>query len=160
MAGQKITEAINRPKVLAVASEGGHFNQLMMLRPGLEKSGNVSYMTTLEGLADQFGAHPSKIIPDCNARTPLKAASCFLVCGWHLIRQRPNFIVTTGALPGIIVLLWGRLLGAQTLWIDSIANAEELSASGRLARKVAHQTLSQWAHVATAEGVGHEGSVL
>jgi hypothetical protein len=57
-------------------------------------------------------------------------------------------------------ILLGRLTGARTLWIDSIANSERMSSSGRLARKLAHRTISQWPEVATAEGVECWGSVL
>jgi hypothetical protein len=146
-------------RLLAVASAGGHFNQLMLLRPGFEGH-QVLYLTTLPGLAEAEGALPSARIPDCNANTPLRALACFAVTGWQVLRHRPHAVVTTGALPGVIALALGRLVGARTLWIDSIANAEELSASGRLARRIAHHTLSQWPAVAAAEGVGYEGAVL
>ena len=69
-------------------------------------------------------------------------------------------IVTTGALPGVIGIALGRLIGARTLWIDSIANGEEMSQSGRRARMLATRCLSQWPEVAAAERVGYSGSVL
>jgi hypothetical protein len=142
-----------------VASAGGHFNQLMQLRPGLEGQA-VTYATTMPGLAAQFGATPAVLVPDCNADTPLRALACFVATGWRMARLRPHAVVTTGALPGVIAILWGRAFGARTLWVDSIANAETLSASGRLARRVAHVTLSQWPSVAEAEGVAFRGAVL
>jgi hypothetical protein len=148
-----------RKTVFAIASAGGHFNQLMLLRPGFEGQ-EVTYLTTLPGLAETFGALPVRLIPDCNADTPLRVLVCCFVTGWQVLRHRPDAIVTTGALPGVIALAWGRTIGARTLWIDSIANAEKLSASGRLARRIAHCTLSQWPAVAEAEGVGYEGAVL
>lgn len=131
----------------------------MQLRPGFAGQ-RVTYATTLPGLAAQFDAHPALRLPDCNAKTPLRALACVAVTGWHMIRLRPDAVITTGALPGVIAVGWGRLVGARTLWVDSIANAEELSASGRLARRIAHVTLSQWPSVATAHGTGYEGSVL
>jgi hypothetical protein len=149
----------SRP-VLAVASAGGHFNQLMLLRPGFEGQ-QVIYVTTLAGLAEEFGALPARRVPDCNANTPLRALGCLAVTGWHVMRLRPRAVVTTGALPGVFALFWGRVAGARTLWIDSVANAEELSSSGRMARRIAHCTLSQWPAVAAAEdGVEYQGSVL
>lgn len=149
-------------RILVVASAGGHFQQLMALRPGYAEApqARVTYMTTLPGLADQFGAAPQITVPDCNADTPVAAFRAGLVIGWHIVRLRPHVIVTTGALPGLFALLWGRLTGARTLWVDSVANAEELSTSGRLARRVAHLTLSQWPEVAAATGTRYEGSVL
>lgn len=146
-------------RVLAVASAGGHFQQLMQMRGGYE-AGEVHYVTTLPGLAEAFRAEPAHLAPDCNANTPLRALACAAAMMWHVLRIRPHVVVTTGALPGVLALACGRLAGARTLWIDSIANAEEMSSSGRLARRIAHLTLSQWPAVAEAEGVGFEGSVL
>lgn len=145
--------------ILAVASAGGHFQQLMALRPGLDGA-RVSYMTTLPGLAAEFGAAPQITVPDCNADTPLAALRCLAVIGWHMARLRPDIVITTGALPGLIALVWGRVFFARTLWVDSIANAETLSASGRLARRIAHLTLSQWPEVAARTGTRYEGSIL
>lgn len=148
-----------KTRVLAVASAGGHFNQLMLMRPGFQHH-DVTYLTTLAGLADQFGASPARIVPDCNANTPLRAARTMLAVGWQMLRLRPHVVISTGALPGVMALAWGRLLGARTIWVDSVANAEELSASGKLATKFAHLTLSQWPGVAESAGVVYEGSVL
>lgn len=116
-------------RILAIASAGGHFNQLMLLRPGYDGH-QVTYLTTLPGLADQFGARPNLLVPDCNADTPLKAARSFAVIGANMLRLRPHVVISTGALPGLMALAWGRVLGAHTIWVDSVANAEELSASG------------------------------
>lgn len=151
-----------RTRILAVASAGGHFQQLIALRPGYAEAetARVTYMTTLVGLAEEFGAAPQITVPDCNADTKIAALRSALVVGWHVLRLRPHVIVTTGALPGFFALLWGRVTGARTLWIDSVANAEELSTSGRLARRVAHLTLSQWPEVAASTGTRYEGSVL
>lgn len=147
-------------RVLAVASAGGHFNQLMLLRPGLEGH-RVTYITTLPGLAEEFGALPARRVPDCNADTPLRALACLFATGRHILCLRPQTVITTGALPGVIALFWGRIVGARTLWIDSVANTETLSSSGRLARRIAHSTLSQWPVVAAAEdGVEYHGSIL
>jgi hypothetical protein len=46
------------------------------------------------------------------------------------------------------------------LWIDSIANSERLSSSGRLAKKIAHRVVSQWPEVAEREGVACWGAVI
>lgn len=146
-------------RIVAIASAGGHFNQLMLLRPGFAHH-RVTYLTTLPGLADQFAAQPNELVPDCNVNTPLKAAWAAIVVFWRLLRIRPHVVISTGALPGLLALGLGRLLGAHTIWIDSVANAEELSASGRLAARVAHLILSQWESVANATGTRYEGSVL
>ncbi len=51
-------------------------------------------------------------------------------------------------------------MGARTIWVDSLANAEKMSTSGRLARHVADLRLSQWQSVAQAEGADFAGRLL
>jgi UDP-N-acetylglucosamine:LPS N-acetylglucosamine transferase len=146
-------------RVLAVASAGGHWQQLMLLKDGFAGHGTL-FLTTLKGLPEQFDARPACILRDCNRNDLVGIGICTLQLCWHLLRFRPNAVVSTGALPGVIALALGRALGAKTVWIDSVANAEEMSMSGRLAKRFAHHWLSQWQHVAEAEGAEYEGAVL
>ena len=148
-----------KKRVIAVASGGGHWQQLMLLRPAFAHH-DVRYLTTLAGLADAFDAAPAYLVPDCNRNRPFEAVRCVLSVGWYMLRVRPHVVVSTGALPGVIALALGRMTGARTIWVDSIANAEEMSASGRLARRFAHLWLAQWPDVAAAEGAEYAGAVL
>ncbi|WP_245893415.1 UDP-N-acetylglucosamine transferase subunit ALG14 [Devosia naphthalenivorans] len=69
--------------------------------------------------------------------------------------------MTTGSFPALMALGVARmLLGARTIWIDSVANCQALSTSGRLARRVADVWLTQWPHLATVDGPEHWGAVL
>jgi UDP-N-acetylglucosamine:LPS N-acetylglucosamine transferase len=146
-------------KVLAIASGGGHWQQLMQVRPAFEGCA-VSYATTIPGLPEEFEAFPAQIVPDCSRDTPLQVPRCVWAI-WRLIRaSRPDVVVSTGALPGVIALALARRRGAHTIWVDSVANAEEMSASGRLARRFADDWLTQWPHVAQATGATYAGSVL
>ena len=149
-------------KLLAVASAGGHWQQLMELRPAWEElaGGEVLYATTLADLPDQFGADPAVIIPDCNRNSPVAVLRCAWAL-WRVMRRaRPAVVISTGALPGVLALVTGRLFGARTIWLDSVANAEEMSMSGRLARRFADLWLSQWPEVAKAHGARYIGSIL
>ena len=146
-------------RVLAIASAGGHWQQLMLMRSAF-KHHDLHFATTLNGLAQEFEANPASTLPDCNRNTPFRIVWCLLVSAVLLLRLRPHVIVSTGALPGIIAIALGRLIGAQTIWVDSVANAEELSFSGKIAVRIAHVTLSQWRAPAMAAGVTYAGSVL
>ena len=77
-----------------------------------------------------------------------------------ILRERPAAIVTTGAAPGYFAIRFGRLLGARTVWLDSIANIDELSLSGKLASRHADLCLTQWPHLAGDGGVRFEGAVV
>lgn len=78
-----------------------------------------------------------------------------------LRRFRPDLIVTTGAAPGLLAILIGRFVGCRSVWIDSVANVEELSLSGRLTKRWANVRLTQWPQLACERsGVLYIGTVL
>jgi hypothetical protein len=79
---------------------------------------------------------------------------------FRLVQLRPDVVVSTGAAPGYFAITLGALIGARTVWVDSIANAEKLSLSGRQAGKRAHLWLTQWAHLSSNQGPYYCGSVL
>ncbi|WP_033927461.1 glycosyl transferase [Sphingomonas sp. 35-24ZXX] len=145
-------------RVLAIATSGGHWDQLMRLRPAFDDQ-RVTYVTTLDGIAQRAGV-TARLVPDCNRNERTKMIACAVHLAVIMLVARPQFIITTGALPGLIACAFGRLIGARSLWIDSIANGEEMSMSGNKARSVATVCLSQWPEVAELEGVAHWGAVL
>jgi len=79
---------------------------------------------------------------------------------WVLLKERPDIVLSTGAAPGFLALRLGRLFGAKTIWIDSIANVESLSLSGQRIGKHADVWLTQWEHLAKPEGPIYIGAVL
>ena len=144
-----------KKRVLALASGGGHFVQLLRLRPALE----VHYATVhVESRAEVGNADFYSFRDVSRAdwwRLPLTLFDITKI----LLKVRPDVIVTTGALPPLIALILVKPFNVKMLWIDSIANSETLSGSGKLARKIATQTLTQWPSLAEAD-VAHWGSVL
>jgi len=154
----------NRPnrrsrKVLAVASGGGHWEQLMLLRPKLEEY-DVRFATTDADIALQRGIANADTLPDCNQNKPFKSALCAFVAAWIVMKHRPHVVLSTGAAPGFFCLMAGRMIGARTLWIDSVANGEQLSMCGKLSKRFAHQCLTQWPEVADEPRVKYRGAVL
>lgn len=145
-------------KVLAVASEGGHWIELQRLIPAFEKQ-TVRFVTTNADLAKQT-QHKTEIVVDANLKGKIKLLIMFTQMLIIVIKYRPNVVISTGAAPGFAAILWGKLLGAKTIWIDSIANAEELSKSGRNVKKIADVWLTQWEHLASQEGPLYKGKVL
>jgi UDP-N-acetylglucosamine:LPS N-acetylglucosamine transferase len=147
------------PRVLAVASGGGHWIQLQRLRPAFEGC-EVAFASVFPDYREDVAGHRFYVAPDATRRDawklPLLAASLFAT----ILRERPDVIVTTGALPGLVAIAIGRLLGRRTMWVDSIANAERFSTSGRHARRFASVWLSQWPEVAAKEGAECWGAVL
>lgn len=74
--------------------------------------------------------------------------------------EKPDIVISTGAAPGYFALRFGKWHGARTVWVDSIANADELSMTARIVRPYADLWLTQWAHLASPNGPEYAGSVL
>lgn len=147
------------PRLLAAASGGGHWIQLLRLRDSFQGF-DTAFVSMFDSYAGLVEGHRYYVVPDAH-RFELTA---FVPVFWRalkiMLKERPSAVVTTGSAPMLCFILLGRLMGARTLWIDSIANSERMSSSGRLARKLAHKTVSQWPEVAAREGVDSWGSVL
>lgn len=157
---EAVNETIQRPvKVLAISSGGGHWEELVLLRPALEQF-DVEFATTDEDLAVRDGLGRIHLIADSNRDRPLQALRT-VTDAWRIVRAvRPDVVVTTGALPGLFALIIARLHGARTIWIDSIANSDKPSMSGNCARFFATAWLTQWEHLARPNGPLYRGALL
>jgi UDP-N-acetylglucosamine:LPS N-acetylglucosamine transferase len=146
-------------KVLAVASQGGHWEQMMLLRDMLERH-DTWFATTDPALPARAGIERAFILPDCNRDRKLDSMRCVIEAMRIVAKVRPDVVLSTGAAPGFFCMMAGRMLGARVLWIDSVANAEQLSMCGKLSQKLAHRCLTQWEHLARPEGPHYAGNLL
>ncbi|WP_426011642.1 glucuronosyltransferase [Caulobacter sp. DWR2-3-1b2] len=148
-------------RVLLVASAGGHWVQLARLVPAFEGM-DVKFVTTVAGGRAPMGRRAVAVVWDASQSSPWRLPPMMAQMMVVLIRFRPDIIVTTGAAPGVVALWLGKiLLGARTVWIDSVANSEKVSLSARLVEGKADLRLTQWAHLAdAAKGIDYFGAVL
>jgi UDP-N-acetylglucosamine:LPS N-acetylglucosamine transferase len=145
-------------KVMAVASAGGHWEQMQILAKAFDGQ-EVLFVTTKQALLDQAGL-AGVVVKDCNRDSIADTLRCVVQCLRLVLSVRPKAVVSTGAAPGLLCLACGRLVGARAIWVDSFANVEKLSMSGKLARFVAHDWLTQWAHLAGPKGPRYSGELL
>ncbi len=133
--------------------------QLLRLRPAWEGC-DIAYATVHADCAAQVPGARFFRFRDASRKNPLG----FGVVAMQLLRAvlavRPDVIVTTGSAPALLAILFGRMIGARTLWIDSIANSETMSSSGLRARKLAHMCVTQWPELAAEPRPLYWGSVL
>jgi len=147
-----------RVRLLAVASSGGHWVQLLRLMPAFAEC-DAAFIST----SDSGSQVPRKRfyqVADGNRWDKLGIVRMSFAIAVILLRERPQVIISTGAAPGYIALRLGQLLGAKTIWIDSIANVDELSMSGRMIGRHTDLWLTQWTHLARPEGPHFAGTVL
>lgn len=137
-------------KVLLVSSGGGHAVQARLL-----KSAFTGYDVEHLVARDEGGA-----LSECSLKTLWKVPTCLVKAARFLRKMRPDIVVSTGALPGLLTIFAARFFGAQTIWVDSVANARTLSISGRAARWIAHNSYSQWPDVAENSSVKYAGAVI
>ena len=99
-------------------------------------------------------------VPEATRWDKLRLVHQALVVLWILLRTYPEVVVSTGASPGFFAMLFGRLLRRKTIWVDSVANVDELSLSGKQARRFSDLWLTQWQHLARPEGPKYFGSLV
>jgi UDP-N-acetylglucosamine:LPS N-acetylglucosamine transferase len=149
----------HRPRrILAVSSSGGHWVQLSRLRPAFEGH-DVAYLTTDPGYRAEVAPSRFYTVRDASRWNKLALAASALKVLYVVLRERPSVVVSTGAAPGYLAVRFAKLLGAQTAWVDSVANVDELSLSGQMASTQADLCLTQWPHLAGGR-VDYRGTVL
>ena len=147
-------------KVLAVASGGGHWLELRRLYPAFD-SLDIAFVSVHPAYAEQVPSHRFYAVRGVTRwdRWGLIVLAAQLLR--ILLIERPSVVITTGSAPGLFALTIAKvILRARTMWIDSIANCEELSASGLRARHVADIWLTQWPSLERPDGPAYWGAVL
>lgn len=143
-------------RILAIASSGGHWLQLHAIAANLP--GEVVFATTQPPPTAIAGV--IHYLPDASKTHPLRVALLLLHVVVLLVRLNPTHVVTTGAAPGCLAVILGRLMGRRVVFVDSIANAEGLSLSGRIAARCGLPTLTQWPHLHGRAGARYAGDVF
>jgi exopolysaccharide biosynthesis glucuronosyltransferase PssD len=148
-----------RPKLMAIASGGGHWVQLLRLTPAFVNC-DVTFVSVDEFYRSQVPQQKFYVVNDATRWNKFGLIRMSMKLAWLILMNRPDIIISTGAAPGYVGLRLGRLLGARTIWIDSIANVERLSLSGQKIGRYADLWLTQWPHLAQTGGPHYSGAVI
>ncbi|MFX0139594.1 MAG: UDP-N-acetylglucosamine--LPS N-acetylglucosamine transferase [Candidatus Hodarchaeota archaeon] len=146
-------------KIIAISSGGGHWIQMLRLRKAFSEC-DVVYVTVDKGYHKIVADSKFYKIIDANQDTKFSLLITAINILYIVIKERADIIISTGAAPGYFGILFGKIFGAKTIWIDSIANSECLSLSGAKVRKFADLYLTQWEHLAKEDGPYYSGSIL
>jgi UDP-N-acetylglucosamine:LPS N-acetylglucosamine transferase len=151
--------AARRLKVLLVASGGGHWVQLMRVASAFAEHECV-FVTTVTGCEREVGDARLHLVADANRWNRFGLLKLALRMLLIVLRERPDVVVSTGAAPGYFALRFGKLCGAKTTWLDSVANIDRLSLSGEMVESYADLWLTQWPHLSRPQGPFYQGAVL
>lgn len=137
---------MNKKKLCFAASTGGHFEQLMMLSPLMDKYD--SFIVT-ENTDYRLSAGDRRIyyITQVNRKErglPLKMLKISFQSLKILIREKPDVVITTGVLAMIPICLLAKLLGKKLIYIESFAKVSTPTQSGKLLYRFADQFYVQW----------------
>jgi UDP-N-acetylglucosamine:LPS N-acetylglucosamine transferase len=146
-------------RVLAISSGGGHWVQLLRLRPAFEGC-RVTYVTVRDSYRTDVPGQRFRTVNDATRWDKVGLIRMALKLAWIMATERPGVVISTGAAPGFFAIRFGKLIGARTIWLDSIANVDTISMTGELVRDHADLWLTQWAHLATSDGPEYKGAVL
>ena len=133
-------------KICFTASTGGHFEQLMMLKPLMDKYDSfiVTEKTGYSVIKDdrkiyylnQVNRHERTFVFNMITNA-LKSFKIFL-------REKPDVIISTGALATIPMCIFAKVLKKKVIFIESFAKVTSPTLTGKLIYKFADQFYVQW----------------
>ena len=137
-------------KVLFIASTGGHLNELMQLEPLFEKY-NYSIITekdkTNESLKEKYGKRLYFLPYGTRTKLFTYIFKYFYLCLktiYLYFKIRPNAIVTTGTHTAGPMCIIGKIFKSKVIYIETFANRNKKTATGKLINKIADLFIVQW----------------
>lgn len=133
-------------KICFASSSGGHYEQLLMLKPLMEKydsfivTERTSYGADVEGVKTYY-------LYQVNRREPLFLFWMLVNAGASLrvfLKEKPDAVVTTGVLATIPLCLLAKLFGKKLVYIETFAKVTTPTLTGKLVYKFADQFYVQW----------------
>ena len=137
-------------KVLFISSTGGHLNELMQLSPLFEKY-DYNIITekdkTNEYLEEKYGKKVH-YLPYGTRSHLLKYIFIYLYLIlktiYLYIKIRPQAIVTTGTHTAGPMCYLGKIFGSKIIYIETFANINRKTATGKLIYPIADLFIVQW----------------
>lgn len=147
-AGGRRGSTAKRPRVLLVASSGGHLLELLELTGQYERQSRhwVTFdkpdaRVLLAGETVTFAYSPTNRHLGNLVRNSLLAFRL-------MVKLRPHAVITTGAGVGVPFVYAARVLGKRAIYVESLARIDELSLTGRIVYPVVTDLFVQWPELA------------
>ena len=132
-------------KICYAASSGGHYAQILQLRPIMEKCDG--FIVTEKTETYQDNGERTYFLKQTN-RKEWKCLFYLLYNSFYslciLCRERPDYIITTGVLAIIPLCLLGKLFGIKLIYIESFAKVHSPTMTGKFLYKFADYFFVQW----------------
>ena len=139
-----------KKKVLFISSTGGHLNELMQLAPLFEK---YEYYIITEkdeaskALKEKYKEKISYLPYGTRTKIFSYIFKYFYLCIktiYYYIKIRPKVIITTGTHTAGPMCYLGKIFGSKIIYIETFANRDKKTATGRLIYPIADLFIVQW----------------
>lgn len=133
-------------RICLASSSGGHFEQLMMLKPLIKKydgyivTEKIDYNINVEDIPVKYVLPINRDDTMFFLKLIVNVIKSFII----IITDRPDYIISTGALAAIPLMIWTKVLGGKVIYIESFAKIDSPNLSGKIAYKFADQFYVQW----------------
>lgn len=133
-------------KVAFAASSGGHFEQLMMLKPLMEKYD--SFIVTEKTKYNEKSSSVKTYYMNQVNRKELSFIPNMLINLFKslkiMIKEKPNAVICTGVLAMIPMCLLCKVFRGKLIYIESFAKVTSPTLTGKFLYKYADQFYVQW----------------
>ena len=135
-----------KKKICLISSSGGHFEQLLCLKP-LSENFNVFFVT--EKTKYKNDKKIKYFVKQVNRKEVLFIPNMIMVFFKSLyiyIKEKPDVIISTGVLSTIPMLFIGHFFKKKVIYIESFAKINSPTMTGKLIykKKIANQFYVQW----------------
>lgn len=145
-------------KIIVIASAGGHWTQLLRMKSAWAGH-EVLYVSTKASFSTFVPGERFVSVRDSSRWDKIGLMITFKEIFKIIFREKPDIVITTGAAPGVMAMVVSKFLGRKAIWIDSIANVEQISMSGKIASYFAWKCYTQWPELKN-ERFKYAGNVL
>ena len=133
-------------KICFTASSGGHFEQLMMLKPLMDKYDSfiVTEKTGYSVIKDDRKVYYLKQVNRHEKTFIFKMIANTFTSLNIFIKEKPDVIISTGALATIPMCVLSKIFRKKIIFIESFAKVTSPTLTGKLIYKFADQFYVQW----------------
>lgn len=133
------------PKVCFAASSGGHFNQMMQMKPLMDKYDHIIVTEkTKYDKEPEAGTYYVKQVNRKEWKCLFLLIQNLLISAKILLKENPDYIITTGVLAIIPLCLLAKLFGKKIIYIESFAKIHTPTKTGKLIYTFADYFFVQW----------------
>ena len=127
-------------KVLFIASTGGHLSELLQLSPIFEKYDYHIITEKDKSTLSLKNKYPNKV----NYLIYGSRKHIFVYPVKFLVKIRPKVVVTTGTHTAVPMCYIAKLFRSKVIFIETFANRNTKTLSGRLVYPIADTFIVQW----------------